>query len=419
MKITNCIVLSLLFALTITYFPSETQAKDLFIAEITVGDETVRESTNSILDVTEFFDNVSLEDLFDNYTPNSGVFAGVNFRGVSTTLSYAENSSELVFRVPGRNFEVKFDGGNRDESQKQFEDWLQGEFESSDAPTASLTVLLKILVADSPIDPVAGNFNSLQTRMFLADFDVGITGPFISSNTPVEGQKNNFTFGGEFGYFRGGPYNGQVYNIPINYRINLKSIPKLSIIFDFPITFTNTQTAWSYLASLGIGVQYRPTKWWSLTPMGRIGGVGSFDVGALAIMYSASATNYFHYYTGSTHMGFATMAGFNSTIDGIKIKGWDLSYDLKNYVLRNGGDITQHFDFDLLGNPAGFKFFLNHTKFWGDELYLDSFFDMGFGVVTIKQLADTFVEALNLSFVYGVGVSDEYHTFNLKLTYKF
>jgi len=109
--------------------------------------------------------------------------------GVGTVIEFEANSSELIFRIPGKDFEVRFDGGSRDESQEQFEDWLKGEFESAEAPGKSLTRFLQITVALSPVDPVAGNPNSLMTRMVIDDFNQGITGPFISSNNPIPGQK--------------------------------------------------------------------------------------------------------------------------------------------------------------------------------------------------------------------------------------
>lgn len=413
-------VISLILVCLIAFLPLSSYAKQLYIAVITVdGSDTAREGTNSLIKMTEFFDNTSLEDIFPEYTSNSSVSALVNFRGVGTVVEFEANSTELIFRIPGKDFEVRFDGETREESQEQFEDWLKGEFSSAEAPRKSLTRLLQIVVANSPVDPVAGNPNSLFTRMIIDDFNQGITGPFISSNNPIPGQKNNFSIGGEVGFFNAGPYDGETFSVPISYKWNMKRFPKLSLIVDFPVLLTRTQTAWSYMASLGLGVQYRPTKWWSLTPMARIGGVGSFDVGALAFPVSGTLTNYFHYQFPTTHLGWASQGGAITTIDGINISGWDLSYELTNYVWRNGGDLLQEMDFKILGNQAAFKFFLNHTKFWGNELYLESFFDMGVGIATIQKIDYTFIEKINFSFNFAVGVDDSYENYGFKVTYRF
>lgn len=413
-------ILFYMIAFAILLSPLSSHARKLYIAVITVdGTDTLRKGTNSILSVTEFFDNTSLEELFPDYTPNSGVFSRIDFRGVGAILTLEQNSTKLTFAIPGTDFSVSFEGDTRDESQEQFEDWLKGDFESPEAPKQSLTILLQILVELSPVDPVAGNPNSLMTRMFLADFEQGITGPFISSNSPLPGQKNYFSISADVGFFNADVFSGEFYNLPINYRWNLKSRPKLSLIVDFPITLTRTETAWSYLASLGLGAQYRPTKWWSLTPMGRVGGVGSFDVGALAVLFSGSITNYFHYSFPNTHLGWGSMGGITTTLDGIKINDWDLSYDLTNYVWRNGGDVTQKTGWNMFGNPLGFKFFLNHTKFWGNALYIESFFDMGIGLVTIDKIGYAYAEKIGLSFTFSIGADNDYENYGFKLTYRF
>lgn len=60
---------SLILVCLIIFLPLSSYAKQLFIAVITVdGTDTVKEGTNSIIKVTEFFDNTSLEDIFPDYT---------------------------------------------------------------------------------------------------------------------------------------------------------------------------------------------------------------------------------------------------------------------------------------------------------------------------------------------------------------
>ena len=413
------VIHQLLGVVFLAFTPLTANANKLFIANIKVDDDVVFEGTDSLFKVVDFFDNKSLNEFFPDYTSNSAVLARVDLRGIDLEVEYRQNSPELIVRIPSKNFEVRFNGDNRNESQEQFEDWLKGDFDSLEAPGRKLTTLLHIVVANSPVEPVAGNPNSLLTRMFLSDFNAGITGPFISSSHRVPGNRNFLTLGGEFGFFNAAPYDGQVLNFPINYKWNFKGWPKLSWIFDLPITLTRTETAWSYMGSFGTGFQFRPYRWWAITPMGRIGGVGSFDVGALAVLVSGSLTNYFQGNVGSTNLGFGTMTGISTTIDGIKVGGYDLSYELTNYVLRNGGKLTQPLDFKFLGNQAGFKLFLNHTKFWGNDLYLESFFDMGVAFVTIKKVADSFVEAIDLSFTFSTGVDNDYNNYGFTLICRF
>lgn len=177
----------------------------------------------------------------------------------------------------------------------------------------------------------------------------------------------------------------------------------MSIIFDLPITFTLTETSWSYFGSFGVGFQYRPTKWWALTPAARIGGVGSIDVGALAVIYSGTLTSYMHYSTDTFRMGLGVMGGVTKTIDGIKIRGYELSYDLTNYVLRYGVDLSQQLGINLKGKPIGLKVNFNETRFWGTNLFLDIYHEMGVAFTLINKIHNSPYEALNFGFEYALG----------------
>lgn len=93
-------ILSFMIGFAILLSPLNSQARKLYIAVITVdGADTLTEGTNSILSITEFFDNVSLEKLFPDYTPNSGVFVRVDFRGVGAILTLEANSTRSHSRL--------------------------------------------------------------------------------------------------------------------------------------------------------------------------------------------------------------------------------------------------------------------------------------------------------------------------------
>jgi hypothetical protein len=44
---------------------------------------------------------------------------------------------------------------------------------------------------------------------------------------------------------------------------------------------------------------------------------------------------------------------------------------------------------------------------------------MGVAFVTIKKVADSFVEALDLSFTFSAGVDNDYNNYSFKLTWRF
>lgn len=47
------------------------------------------------------------------------------------------------------------------------------------------------------------------------------------------------------------------------------------------------------------------------------------------------------------------------------------------------------------------------------------FFDMGVGISTIQKLDYTFIEKINFSFNFAVGVDDSYKNYGFKVTYRF
>ncbi|HET7290294.1 MAG TPA: hypothetical protein VFJ67_07630, partial [Thermodesulfobacteriota bacterium] len=141
------IILLSLAAVFMVFMPLTADANKLFIANIKVDDDVVFEGTDSLFKVVDFFDNKSLNKFFPDYTSNSAVLARVDLRGIGLEIEYRQNSSELIVRIPAKHFEVRFNGGNRNESQEQFEDWLKGDFESLEAPGRKLTTLLHIVVA--------------------------------------------------------------------------------------------------------------------------------------------------------------------------------------------------------------------------------------------------------------------------------
>ena len=153
-------------------------ARDLFVAQISIdGQPVVTRSTNRARDIPELFDNGSLLEIDPGYDPNDPVSAGVDLRGLAASLSYSGADTALRLVVPGAGIDVSFDGGSRDASEELLENFLKGDFEVAGL---SATDLVQALVAHSPVDPVAGNPNSLQSRMFAADFRMGTSGSFSS-----------------------------------------------------------------------------------------------------------------------------------------------------------------------------------------------------------------------------------------------
>ncbi|MDJ0847495.1 MAG: hypothetical protein QNK04_03835 [Myxococcota bacterium] len=375
--------------------PSVASARDLFRSLVTIDGSTAGSTgTNKARKIPDLFSTGALRDIDAGYLPTDSVAAVLDIRGLRAELSYAAFSTELRFRIPGAGIDVTFDAGDRDNSLDQLEDWLQGDFSSANAPEDFTTRLLQALVAESPVDPVAGNPNSLQSRMFAADFRMGTSGQIHAWS---EGAPIPNLFSADLG---GGIYDADGWtvgaiDVPFHFSFG---IDRLALLVDVPVTLTSTEGAWSGMASGGLGLRVAPFEFWSLTPAFRVGGVGSFDLGGLAAMYSGTITSHVRVPFGPFVFGVGNMGGFAKTIDGIEVGGFEFSYELTNWVTRNGGYIEGNFGSEDAGLGLGWRVYGSGVNFFGDDLFLDHYGEIGAGVGAGAALLGL---GLELSYLVG------------------
>jgi hypothetical protein len=417
------LLLALALASALALPPGAAHARKLFETAIVVGDvggggPQGFDGTNRLKKVPDMFDGGALEALFGNFDPTSDSFtAGLDLRGLLGKLTWtpAGINSSLVLDIPGV-LTIEFTGSNYDQVLDDLEDWLKGDFESSLAPEAALTALLQGLVKESPVDPFAGNPNSLQSRMLSSDYRLGTEGPFTSGDGPLDPSTNLVGLGIEYGHFSGGPYSGEVVELPIDYRINLRN-PKWSVLMNLPLTATFTEGQWSILASGALGAQFRPTDWWALTPLFRMGAAGSIDVGALGILYGFTLTNHMRLFEWrGMRLAMGNMAGFTNSVDGVDFAGYEFTYDITNPVFRNGGYVEG--EVELLGIPAGWKVFGSNMLLFGDDLYAEAQNEVGAQLSTLGRVGGKPYEAIGFSVSYLFG-GDDYDAVSLRLRFRF
>jgi len=395
-------VLAVAGALVAVLAASAASARSLFTSTIVVDGVDVQVvGVDSVRDLPDLYSDTTLEQLFPAYDPTSSVSAVLDFRGLPATLSYAAGSTTLQFQIPGV-LSVQFDAASRDEAQEFLEDWLTGDFESALAPRASLEDLLAALVHRSPIDPVAGNPNSLQTRMFDADWRLGNEGPFLSGVRLPDGP-DLFSTGPELATTSSGPWRVNRVELPLSYRANFRRHPGFSFLLDLPLALTSTEGQLSGLGSLGAGFQIRPLSWLSFTPLARAGIVGSDSVGALAVLYTGSLTSRLTVPLGPFELGVANLVGYSHTYDGIEVGDLELEYDLENFTMRNGGSLSGPLAPELFGAQLGFEVFGSDQRFYGDDLFLEAQHEVGAALVLFGDVAGSRYQFLHLgaSYVWG------------------
>ena len=396
-------------------------ARDLYRSVVTIGTDTVVQTANSLTDLDELFDDSSLSDLFPSYIPGvSAVGGALDIRGLTALATYAASSTSLRFAVPVAGIDVTFTGADRDESQEMFEDWLRGK--RVPGVDNAVTDLLQALVAESAVDPVAGNPNSLQSRMLYADLELGSRGPFLS-DYPDASQRIPMLFrlDAGFGQYSAGPYGGQTYDLSLGIGWNI--LRRLALVSDLSGLLSVIEgDAIAGHGSLGIGLQGRILDWWNLGLVGRAGLVGSIDVGAVAAMYSVSLINHMRfdldaYGFGDYRIEMRNMVGVANTANGLEIKGIELEYDLTNVVFKNGLELSRPIGLGSSSRALRARLFWTDTHFVKDELWLEHSDEIGLGIALANRSGVATYDPVNVDISYVFG--DDYDALRLRASFRF
>ncbi len=367
-----------LAALLILSVCTPASARDLFTSEITIGGgASATVGTNKARNMPDAFSTPTLTLIDPTYDGDQTVSSTLDLRGLSAFVDFNASSSELRFRVPGAGIDVTFNSGSRDQSVADFQNWLEGEFGSATASNSAATRFMQALVAHSPVDPVAGNPGSLQSRMFDADYRMamaGSTGAFGEGG--ILPSIASLKLSG--GFASAGDFEQTSIEIPMHIRFGFGDLVALAV--DLPLAATSTQGAWTLLGSGALAVHLSPISGWTLTPAVRVGGVGSVDLGGLAAMYSATLTSHIRFPFGPFAFGIGNMAGFAHTIDEIEVAGYSLTYDLQNWNLRNGVYAEMALGSEFMGTGLALRVLANDARFFGDDLWLDSYQEVGAAV---------------------------------------
>ncbi len=365
---------------------TESWGRDLFVSSFTLDSgQTESKSTNSFLDVGSLFDEASLTALFgaDYVVGVSEVVGNLNLRGVEVIVTYADGLSVLKVEIPTAGVEFTLNGTTRDQSEAEFQAWLEGEGEQGDRE--ALSALLREFVEQSPVDPVAGNPNSLESRIFDGDFELGSMGPFLG-DFPADTQDfpNLFKLDFNFGHFAAGPYGGQTYELDLAYGWNPSK--RLSVVTDLAFVFDVSEgEALTGMGHFGLGLQGRIKEWWNLSLLARGGIAGSVDVGAAGAMYSVSLVSHFRHAIGDYWFEMRTLVGVANTIEGIEIEGISLDYNLTNVALKNGFSINRAFPLGSFSRPLQASIFYTRSDYFVDELWLDETNEIGVGVGLVSR----------------------------------
>jgi hypothetical protein len=422
-------------ALTVSSAAVPASAENLFNLDLTVNPNTPGQVSNSVsfgtvTDLANALRTQNLTSIVNSYTDISAASATMLIRGLPATASYQANSTALRFVVPAAGVDITFNGATRDDSQQQLKDFLLKNGGSL------ATKLLQALVANSPIDPVAGNPNSLENLGASNDFGVAtgiglgaepIPGPNAGPKAGLLGQPNLISLGGDLGVSRSGGFTSEIVTLPFRYIIPLKD-PRYAVTIDAPISYVNTEGASSYFGSIGVSVRIPISGTWFISPSIRYGASGSVDLGAGAMQISGGVASRYNIYFNDLSVTVGNGVTVARTLP-LSIGSVSVNYDLTNVLLNNGVQVEGSLPTLIYGRPTSWQAYLIDTYVAGSDVYINHYDEIGasFGTrhgVNTQNWDDLRV---GVAFIYGTGSgtgtlsgkSHDYQSLKLQLSYRF
>lgn len=390
----------LLITTALAMMATTSQAK-MFELHLKQGSIDETRGFDSVIDIFDHYEDGSLNSIFNSYNKNAAADGWLNFRGVMMNFNF-DGSGNLTFKVPSVGINEAFNGGGQEASFKMFKDWLKNNH------NGLLQKILKATVADTPYDMVAGNPNSLMANMADNTFQRGgggVLGSFLSYVSP-NASTHYFKFNGD-------EKKASVYSLPIGKTFKFDNGSKL--MFDMPVYYTDMDGSASYSAQLGMAYMFPLIKKdgfkWELTPGIRGGAVYSEDMLSGGLLYSGSITSHISIPVNRITYGLTNMIGYIRDFS-IEAAGYEVDYDLKNTVYKNGISLDYALN-DKWSAGAAYSY----TFYNGSDLFIDDYHDLTMSF-TRKFREGSLFSGMALVGNYSFD-GDDYYAYRLGINFLF
>lgn len=402
-------ILTVSCAFLLLFQGSHIEARQPYHATVAVDAESATVSAPNLLDLTRDLRETTLELLLPLYTPTSPLAIGINLRGIDTIASFAANSTSLVVTIPQAGTTEVFAGATRDESLRLFKEFIRDGGRKHK--------LLKAYAKYSPIDPIAGNPNSLLAQMAEADYLVGALSPLQGcsccwSAQPIVHQFQVGTYV-ERAFSRG--FDTTSVTLPLRYSYS----PDLNwaFVIDAPLTYNRNGGASSLFSSLGLGLRVPLTFDWSLTPLFRFGAGGSLDLCTAGSFVSTGITSVYNYPIDDYVITLTNYVGYITSTN-LWLSGINFNYRLHEYVFKNGLSVTTCEGITFCNRPFNLKLAFEDTYFTGHRLYIKHYDEISLSIITFCINPYLDYDCASLGFGYQFG-DKRFRGFQLNLAYQF
>lgn len=403
------VVASLRPLIMLLSLPSFMHGYEPYHALVTVDQTDALVSAPNLIDLNRELKTSSLESLIPIYTPTSPVSLDINLRGLIAETSFAENSTNLVVNIPNAGITTSFDGGTRDKSLILFKEFIK--------EGASVPKLLKAYAKYSPIDPIAGNPNSLMGQMAQSDYLLGALSSLSGCGSCWSAQPviHQFQVGASAIRAFSEGYDTTSVFLPLRYSYSPDY--RWAVIVDVPLTYNRNGGASSVFGSLGIGVRLPVNHDWSLTPTIRLGGGGSLDLASAGSFISAGLISVYNYKLCEYVLSLTNYAGcFSST--NLWLTGVNFNYHLHNSIFKNGLSFASCEGFTVYERSINFKISIEDSYFAGSRLFIQHFDEVSIALITncVNPYIDYDCLSAGMSYQFG---QKGYKGYLFNLAYQF
>jgi len=385
------------FALCLGCIPTICHAADPFHAEATVDDSTVAVGYTTAEDAFDSLRGVNLGDLL----PYSGVeivSTNIDFRGLELLAGYPILASpQLDLHIPTLGITRSFVGATRDESLELLKDF----FKNGDVLSRIMRELAKV----SPVDPIAGNPSSLQSRMVFSVFDRGLRSRVTrhaerafghERRVALDGARWTVAAAGEQLSGMGGPDTGVAtapsalagvevsryrqaglttvgVAVPLSYSFG--AAPDRPWALDGSLYYSDTEGAKTYSVDLGVGYDFRVNDGWYLIPSLNYGVTASEDLGSLGQMVSVAVTS-----AALLHESERATLWMGNTVNVLRslnasIGDYSFDPELHNVAFVNG--LVLATPMARLGPNYWIEYSVADTRYTGSDLYDERYDEFG------------------------------------------
>jgi hypothetical protein len=351
---------------------------------------TGTESFSDIRAAFDFFKTANLQSSFASYNNNSGVSATISYLGTTVTLSLPQNGTPVTFSIPGAGLNQTFTGATRNDSISQLVTFLTGN------GGTELNIIQHYLASSSPISPLAGNPNSLESSLSGSSFSSS------GFNTGANGSPNSsegarFSIGVSAGQFSSGGFTGQSYTVPISYAYRFsKSGWELQL--NIPLTYEKISSGSSYAVQAGLGLQIpvlTGTDWY-ITPIVSAGAAASINFGAAGATYSyALGSRYTYHATPRLALTLGDLIGYVDSI-GVKIDNYNINPKIGDTVTKNGALAEYETPWSIGGKPMSVRAGGAYTEYFGTKLFMNGYSDVFADFGTLTSVDARFYQRLRI-----------------------